>query len=61
MTTIVCGIITNDPINLDAIKNAYEKLADVPAIWIDVAADLQRPVMRRKGYDRAQWFGEALP
>lgn len=61
MITIVCGIITNDPINLDAIKHAYAKLADVPALWIDVAADLQRPVMQRKGYDRAQWFGEVPP
>ena len=61
MTTIVCGIITNDPINLAAIKTAYENLADVPALWIDVAADLQRPVMQRKGYDRAQWFDDVLP
>jgi hypothetical protein len=61
MTTIVCGIITNDPINLASIKTAYENLADVPALWIDVAADLQRPVMQRKGYDRAQWFDDVLP
>ena len=43
MTTIIAGIITNDPINLDSIKIAYEHLADVPAVWIDVAIDLQRP------------------
>lgn len=61
MTTIVCGIITNDPINLASIKTAYENLADVPAIWIDVASDLQRPVMQHKGYDRAQWFDDVLP
>lgn len=61
MTTIVSGIITNDPINLGSIKHVYAKLADVPAIWIDVAADLQRPVMQRRGYDRAKWFGEVLP
>lgn len=61
MTTIVCGTITNDPINLASIKHAYAKLADAPSIWIDVASDLQRPVMQRKGYDRAQWFGEVLP
>lgn len=61
MTTIITGIITNDPINLASIKHAYAKLADAPSIWIDVASDLQRPVMQRKGYDRAQWFDEALP
>lgn len=61
MTTIVCGIITNDPINFVAIKTAYGKLADVPAIWIDVASDLQRPVKQRKGYDRARWFDDVLP
>lgn len=61
MTTIVCGIITNDPINLFPIKAAYEKLTDVPAIWVDVTSDLQRPVMQRKGYDRAQWFNDVLP
>lgn len=61
MTTIACGIIANDSINLDAIKKSYGKRADVPAIWIDVAADLQRPVMRRKNYDRATWFEEVLP
>lgn len=61
MTTIITCIITNDPINLDSIKYAYENLADVPAVWIDVAADLQRPVMRRKGYARAAWFDEVLP
>ena len=61
MTTIVCAIITNDPMNLDSIRTTYAKRADVPAIWIDVAVDLQRPVMRRKGYDRAQWFDDVLP
>ena len=61
MTTIVCGTITNDPINLASIKHAYAKLADAPSIWIDVSSDLQRPVMQRKGYDRAQWFDDVLP
>ncbi len=61
MTTIIAGIITNDPINLASIKHAYAKLADAPSIWIDVASDLQRPVMQRKGYDRAQWFDDVLP
>lgn len=61
MTTIITGIITNDPINLASIKTAYEKLAHVPAIWIDIDADIKRPVMQLKGYDRAQWFGEVLP
>lgn len=61
MTTIVTGIFADDPINLFSIKAAYEKLADVPAIWIDVTSDLQRPVMQRRGYDRAQWFDDALP
>ena len=61
MTTIIAGIIANDPINLFSIKAAYQKLTDVPALWIDVAADLQRPVMQRKGYDRAQWFDDVLP
>ncbi len=61
MTTIVCGIITNDPINLASIKTVYANLADVAALWIDVAADLQRPVMQRRGHDRAQWFDDALP
>lgn len=61
MTTIITGIIINDPINLASIKAAYGNLADVPAVWIDVAADLQRPVMQRKSYDRASWFDEVLP
>jgi hypothetical protein len=61
MTTIVCGIITNDPINLDSINTAYEQLTDVPSVWIDVAADLQRPVMQRGRCDRAAWFDEVLP
>lgn len=61
MTSIVCGIITNNQINLVSIKRAYEKLVDVPAIWIDVDTDIKRPAMQRKGYDRAQWFGEVLP
>lgn len=61
MTTIIASFITNDPINLASIKTAYGNLADIPAVWIDVAADLQRPVMQRKGYHRAQWFGEVLP
>lgn len=61
MTTIVCGIITDDPINLVSINTAYEKRADVTSVWIDVAADIKRPVMQRKGYDRASWFAEVLP
>lgn len=61
MTTIIAGIIANDPINLFSIKAAYQKLTDVPALWIDVAADLQRPVMQRKGYVRARWFDDVLP
>lgn len=61
MATIITGIITNNPINLVSIKRAYEKLADVPAIWIDVDADIKRPAMQRKGYDRAQWFDDVLP
>lgn len=61
MTTIITGISTNDPINLASIKNVYEKLAHAPAIWIDVDADIKRPVVQRKGYDRARWFDEALP
>lgn len=61
MTSIVCGIITNNQINLVSIKRAYEKLVDVPAIWIDVDTDIKRPAMQRKGYDRAQWFDDVLP
>lgn len=61
MTSIVCGIITNNPINLASIKHAYAKLAAVPAIWIDVDTDIKRPAMQRKGYDRAQWFDDVLP
>lgn len=61
MTTIIAGILTNDPINLASIKTAYENIADVPAIWIDVTSDLQRPVMQREGYDRARWFDDVLP
>ncbi|WP_068803371.1 hypothetical protein [Thauera phenolivorans] len=61
MTTIVCGIITNDPINLDVIKNAYSKLAEVPSVWIDVDADIKRPAMQRQGYNRAKWFDDLLP
>jgi hypothetical protein len=61
MATIITGIITNNPISLVSIKNAYGKLADVPAIWIDVDADIKRPAMQRKGYDRAQWFDDVLP
>ena len=61
MTTIVCGIISNDPINLASIKTAYENLAYAPAVWIDVDADIKRPVMQRRGHDRAQWFDDVLP
>lgn len=61
MTTIITGIITNGPTNLASIKNVYEKLAHVPAIWIDVDADIKRPVVQRKGYDRARWFDDVLP
>ncbi|MDD2991808.1 MAG: hypothetical protein PHI64_22990 [Zoogloea sp.] len=61
MTSIITGLISNDSNNLTEIKNAYEKLAEVPAVWIDVDADIKRPVMQRKGFDRAQWFDDVLP
>lgn len=61
MTTIVAGIFADDSNTFSGIKNAYEKLADVPAVWIDVDADIKRPAMQRKGYDRAQWFDDVLP
>jgi len=61
MTTIITGITSDDANTLTEIKNAYEKLAEVPAVWIDVDADITRPVMRLKGYTRAQWFDEVLP
>lgn len=61
MTTIITGITSDDANTLTEIKNAYEKLAEVPAVWIDVDADITRPVMQRKGYDRARWFDDVLP
>ena len=61
MTTIVAGIFADDSNTFSCIKNAYEKLADVPAVWIDVDADIKRPAMHRKGYDRARWFDDVLP
>lgn len=61
MTTIVAGIFADDSNTFSGIKNAYEKLADAPAVWIDVDADIKRPVMQRRGHDRAQWFDDVLP
>ena len=61
MTTIVAGIFADDSNTFSCIKTAYAKLADVPAVWIDVDADIKRPAMQRKGYDRAQWFDDVLP
>lgn len=61
MTTITCGLICNDSINLEAFKKTYEKRAHVSSVWVDVSADLQRPAMRRQGYDRAAWFAGVLP
>lgn len=61
MTTIITGITSDDANTLNEIKNAYEKLAEVPAVWIDVDADIRRPAVQRKGYTRAQWFDIELP
>lgn len=61
MTTIALGIAgMNHQQQIAELKAAYERRGTVPAVWIDVEADLKRPVMQRKGYDRLEWFGKVL-
>lgn len=61
MTTLICAIVSNDPINFDALEDAYEKVAGVPAVWVDLGADIKRPVCRARVTTRARWFSEMLP